>query len=171
MPAGVFSRASPPSILWVLFVSLPGGVPPSWPAPDGAGLARSWLRWVVVRCARARRECGPTRVGAREACTTRSLLTVTAWGAAAAWPGGRPARGGPRRRPAVPAPASWGRAPPAARGLDGPPGGGVLAEPVVDPAPAHAARGHERGHRGAVRPGRAQRVPQRRVRPARSLGM
>src|SRR5579859_4246021 len=171
MPAGVFSRASPPSIRWVLFVSSPGGVPPSWPAPDDAGLARSWLRWVVVRCARARRECGPTRAGAREACTTRSLLTVTARGAAPAWPAGRPARGGPGRGTAIPAPlAIWRQdTPPAARGLDGPPGGGVLAEPVVDPAPAHAARGHERGHRGAVRPGRAERVPQRRVRPARSL--
>jgi hypothetical protein len=40
----------------------------------------------------------------------------------------------------------------------------VLAQPVVDPAAAHTARGHQVGDRHAVGPGRQQHGPQRRFR-------
>ena len=69
---------------------------------------------------------------------------------------GWPARAGVPRRTAVSRPHS---SPRPARGLDGTPGPGVLAQPVVDPAAAHAARGHQAGDRRAVRPGLQKRGP------------
>ena len=51
-----------------------------------------------------------------------------------------------------------------ARGLDDPAGVGELAEPVVDPAAAHAGRGHQLGHGDAVVRGEGQRGPQDRLR-------
>jgi hypothetical protein len=52
-----------------------------------------------------------------------------------------------------------------ARGLHRAAGSGVFAEPVVDPAAAHAARGHQVGDRRAVRAGPQQCGPERRLRP------
>ena len=57
-----------------------------------------------------------------------------------------------------------GRAPGAVRDLDRPAGGGVLPEPVVDPAPRHAACGHQHPHRQPFGRSAAQRRPQRVLR-------
>jgi hypothetical protein len=68
----------------------------------------------------------------------------------AARPTGRPARAGVPQRAAVPGPHGPPRP---ARGLYGAPGPGVLAQPVVDPAAAHAAHGDQVRDRRAVRAG------------------
>ena len=104
----------------------------------------------------------------REApCTTRGRSRpVTMAGVTGPAPE-RQAVTGPGRRPAVTGPAlrRAGGAPAAAPDLDGPPGPGVLPEPVVDPPAAHPARGPQLADRDPLGRRGPQRGPQRAERP------
>jgi hypothetical protein len=105
--------------------------------------SRSVVVHVHVHDLRASRRA---QARARPWADERSLDVTTRPTRTAGWPTGA----GVPRRAAVPRPHGPPRP---ARGLYCPPGPGVLAQPVVHPAAAHAARGHQLGDRRAVRPG------------------
>ena len=113
--------------------------------------------------------CASLRAQARARLWTDGRsLTVTAQAARPTWPTEWPTRAGVPRRAAVPQPHS---PPGPARGLHRAPGPAVFAQPVVHPAAARAARGHQFGERHAVRPGAQERGPQRGFWPVLVISM